>query len=274
MRTLIKKILVALHLTTLFQKAINRMILLNGATAELSGNLSVRHNAILLDGKNAMWIGKNCEMVDSTCRVTGDGNTIDVQDNVRIYGGNQENFIYIDGNDNALLVEGNVTLRHVKIFIKGNHNRIHIAKDCSMTFTNMHIEQENNRVLVHEGTTMHGREYKAVQFELDEGTTIEIGEDCMISNDVIFRTTDSHSIVDEAGHRLNPGKNIHIGKHCWIGMRTVLMKGVELPDHVVVGAGTLCTKSFTQSGVVIAGQPARVVKKNITWDRKYIALEE
>lgn len=274
MRKLLKKIVLKLHLTKLFFYMKNRILLSNGAVASLNGDFFIRNNAILLNGKSRLQAGESCEIANSTFRVLGEGNTINIQDHVRVYGRNQENFIYIDGHNNALLIENHVTLRHVKIFIKGSNNRIHIGKDCSLTFASIHIEQDYNQVLIHERTTMHGREYKTVQLELDEGTTIEIGEDCMVSNDVIFRTSDSHSIVDKAGRRLNPGKNIRIGKHCWVGMRSVLMKGVELPDHVVIGAGTLLTKSFTQSGVVIAGQPVRIVKKNITWDRTFIPVEE
>ena len=95
----------------------------------------------------------------------------------------------------------------------------------------------------------------------------------MISNDVVFRSSDSHSVLNENGQRTNFAKNIKIGKHCWIGMRSMIMKGVSLSDNCIVGAGSILTKSFSESNVVIAGLPAKIVKQKVNWDRKFINME-
>ena len=56
-------------------------------------------------------------------------------------------------------------------------------------------------------------------------------------------------------------KPIKIGKRCWIGANAVILPGVELGDDVVVGSGAVVTRNFP-SGVVIAGNPATVIKKS------------
>lgn len=53
---------------------------------------------------------------------------------------------------------------------------------------------------------------------------------------------------------------IKIGKDCWIGANVVILPGIELGDHVIVGAGAVVTKSFPHN-VVIAGNPARVIRE-------------
>lgn len=187
-----------------------------------------------------------------------------------MYGTTNQQSIHIEGSRNRIIVEDGSTLRFVNLFIWGNDNCIRIGKDCSVTLTGIHMEQSKNSCIIAAGNTMHGRDYKMVQFELDEGTRIFVDEDCMISNDVVFRSSDSHSIVDENGNRTNHAKNITVGKHCWIGMRSMIMKGVCVPDHSVIAAGSIVTKSTDQSHTIIAGTPGKIVKCDIDWDRKFV----
>lgn len=57
------------------------------------------------------------------------------------------------------------------------------------------------------------------------------------------------------------GKDVIIGEKCWIGMNTVILPGVELGNYTVVGAGSVVTKSFPEGNAIIAGNPAKVIKK-------------
>jgi len=56
-------------------------------------------------------------------------------------------------------------------------------------------------------------------------------------------------------------KNVVIGSNSWIGMNTVVLPGVKLGPHTVVGANSVVTKSFREGYVVIAGNPAKVIKR-------------
>src|SRR3989304_8155254 len=57
-----------------------------------------------------------------------------------------------------------------------------------------------------------------------------------------------------------PGKDVSIGKNCWIGMNSIVLPGVKLGDNTVVGAGSVVTKSFPRGDCVIAGNPASFIK--------------
>lgn len=61
-------------------------------------------------------------------------------------------------------------------------------------------------------------------------------------------------------------KPVKVGKNCFIGANAILLPGVELGDHVIVGAGAVVTKSFP-SNVIITGNPAKIVKSGITTAR-------
>jgi acetyltransferase-like isoleucine patch superfamily enzyme len=54
---------------------------------------------------------------------------------------------------------------------------------------------------------------------------------------------------------------VRIGSYCWLGMNSMILPGVELGDFTVVGAGSIVTKSFSEGYCVIAGNPARVIRR-------------
>lgn len=56
---------------------------------------------------------------------------------------------------------------------------------------------------------------------------------------------------------------ITIGKNCFIGARAVVLYGVTIADEVIVAAGSVVTRSITESRIIVAGNPA---KKIGTWD--------
>ncbi|MGB5966193.1 MAG: hypothetical protein WBG65_11800 [Sulfurimonadaceae bacterium] len=93
----------------------------------------------------------------------------------------------------------------------------------------------------------------------------------MFAYDIDIRTGDSHSILDKrTGERVNYAKDIQIGNHVWMAVHARILKGVHIQENSVVGTGSIVTKSIDEESVVIAGNPAGIVKINITWDRKNI----
>lgn len=52
----------------------------------------------------------------------------------------------------------------------------------------------------------------------------------------------------------------HIGHHCVIGGRSIILPGVTLGNHVFVAAGSVVTKSFPDH-CMIGGNPARIIRK-------------
>lgn len=87
---------------------------------------------------------------------------------------------------------------------------------------------------------------------------IIIGKGVYIAPNVGLITA-NHDIYNLEKHQ--KGKNISIGNNCWIGMNSIILPGVSLGEHTIVGAGSVVTKSYDEGNIIIAGNPARVIKR-------------
>lgn len=52
-----------------------------------------------------------------------------------------------------------------------------------------------------------------------------------------------------------------IGKNVDIGFGAVIIGDIEIADNIVIGANSLVNKSFLEEGVIIAGCPAKIIRK-------------
>lgn len=53
-----------------------------------------------------------------------------------------------------------------------------------------------------------------------------------------------------------------IGKHCVIGMRSLILPGIHIGNQVVVAAGSIVTKSVPDN-CMVAGNPAKIIKTGV-----------
>lgn len=58
-----------------------------------------------------------------------------------------------------------------------------------------------------------------------------------------------------------PGDPVEIGANCWIGANAVILSGVRLLPGTIVGAGSVVTRSVGEGNVIVAGNPARIVRR-------------
>lgn len=174
--------------------------------------------------------------------------------------------IRIAGQGNTIRIEPDSRLKNCDIFISGNNNSILLGRKTLLFDAELHIEDNGNTIKIGDNTTIYGKMHMACT----EGCTVSIGNDCMFSTEVVLRTGDSHSIIDETGSRINKAKDIIVGNHVWFGNKTTILKGVVIGDNSIVATGAVVTSPFLKSNIIIAGNPSRVVKENINWLRKRI----
>lgn len=94
-------------------------------------------------------------------------------------------------------------------------------------------------------------------YETRAGLTI--GDDCLIAGGVKLCGV-QHGFQGRGPMRDQPTRElpITIGDDVWLGMGVIVMPGVSIGSHTVVGAGSVVTKDLP-SDVIAHGTPARVV---------------
>ncbi len=106
---------------------------------------------------------------------------------------------------------------------------------------------------------------RGVEFSI-KGGNVQVGKLVMFSYGIKIRNHDSHKVYN-AGEivQVNPPKDIIIGDHVWICQNASILKGVCIGNNSIVAYGCVATRSCT-SGCILAGNPSKIVKQNITWD--------
>lgn len=169
---------------------------------------------------------------------------------------------------NKLIIKEGTFFNKTTIRIIGNNNTLIFEKGCGIgSDCSFWLEGNNVIITIGEGTTFTCRCHFNAQ---EDGSRITVGKDCMFSNNIIVRTSDSHPIYSlKTGERLNPAKNIIIGDHVWVAPGTEIMKGAIIGNNVIIGSQTMVSQSIPDNSLAV-GRPARVVKTEVTWKREDI----
>ena len=94
---------------------------------------------------------------------------------------------------------------------------------------------------------------------------ITIGDKVLASWDTLIMDTDFHACINTLTGKKGPVKApVTIGDNVWIGARSTILKGTAIANGCIIGASSLVNKSFEKENSLIAGNPARIVKENIT----------
>jgi acetyltransferase-like isoleucine patch superfamily enzyme len=206
-------------------------------------------------------------------RVSGLRTTIHGQDNSILANGARLSNVKLDivGDRNQIMIGTGSVLHNLNIRIRGSDHRIELGRNCRISREGVFwIEDDHCLLLIGTNTTM----VEASISVTEPGSKVVIGDGCMLANDIDIRVGDSHSVVDAtSGQRINFAENIEIGRHVWIAAHTVILKGVTIGENSVIASGAVVTRSC-DPGSILAGNPARVIRSGISWQRDRILKGE
>lgn len=114
------------------------------------------------------------------------------------------------------------------------------------------------RILLAEGVQLNGTSLTA------RSRTISIGKHTMIAPNCVITDSDFHALWPAETRHIEPAferdADVKIGEYVWIGMHSIILKGVTIGDGAIIGAGSVVTRDVP-AGSVVAGCPARVLKQ-------------
>lgn len=144
---------------------------------------------------------------------------------------------------------------------------IYLAKDATLDVDAFDV-YAGSRINVNAGAKLSlGSGYMNHECVIDCFDSISIGHHVVISERVVLRDSDNHSIQDMEAISSDESAvtaPIVIGDHVWVGMNTIVLKGVTIGEGAVVAAGSVVNKDVPPH-CLVAGVPAKVVKTDITW---------
>lgn len=195
---------------------------------------------------------------------------------------NRKNFVLIKQDGTKIY---NPKIKNLKVNLRGENPRVEIYEpfeakiqceiscaDNSLVRIHPYNTYQRARILAGCGNTIEIGACTTIgeacfYLSRTKHTKVKIGQDCMLSSGIIIRTSDGHKISDKDGNMINPPQDVIISDHVWVGARSMILKGTEIPSNCIVGACTLVNKKFKEENCIIAGVPAKIVKRNINWDR-------
>jgi acetyltransferase-like isoleucine patch superfamily enzyme len=168
-------------------------------------------------------IGKNVYFGPGSMLISNDFKNITIEDDTFVAPGVM---LYV----NHLIIGAHSTIGYQCLFV-GDH--MSIGSDCNIS----------NRSFIESS-------YAPVSI----GNSVTIGASAIISShDGAYRQT--------FGLQMKK-KPISIKNGAFIGNNAIILPGIEIGERAIVGAGAVVTKSV-ESGVVVAGVPARLIEKRL-----------
>ena len=87
---------------------------------------------------------------------------------------------------------------------------------------------------------------------------LTVGEHVMMGEGITILSQDHKYLCPEGYEGYNKGRVI-IEDYAWIGTQVIILRGVTIGKHAIIGAGSVVTKSVPPYAIAV-GNPARTIK--------------
>jgi len=207
--------------------------------------------------------------LNTKIRVKGENNRIWLNQGILL-----NSKIYIEGSGNSLVVSEDCSIRNAVIWITGNDNKILLCQNVKIFNADLGAENSRSTMFLRDNVQVGGymtlglgtNKTLLTRIYASEGRRVEIEKGSAISDGVTIRSSDSHSIFNKDGNRINPPEDVYIGKNVWICSGASLFKGARIGDGSVLGGNSMLKRDFGScKHMLFAGSPAEPIREDISW---------
>ncbi len=177
------------------------------------------------------------------------------------------NSIKIHGNNNSIARDDTSFIKNCRIAIYGNNNKIVIGNECFIRGLNLTLSGNGNVVEFGKMVSINGNKIQPTVIQAVGGRNIKIGDGCLLASDISIQTSDYHAIYNDKGKRINQDKDVVIGRNVWLATGVRVLKGSEIGNGCVVGAGSIIAGKYETKNAVLVGNPIRIVRERIFWSK-------
>ncbi len=167
--------------------------------------------------------------------------------------------------ENVVEIHKSSKVKKNKIVIKGKNNRVIIGENANLRGVIIDIRGENCLLHIGKNTIIGQDSYITIK---EKGKKVIIGQECMLSRNVKIMSSDGHDILSQ-GKKINYAKDIIIEDKVWLADNVTVLKGVTIGKGSVVAINSTVTKDVIVQSIV-AGNPAKEIKKDISWRKELI----
>ncbi len=189
-----------------------------------------------------------------------------------IYGDFKNAEVVLQGYDNLLVIESDTKISDV-LFVLNENSIIFIAEKVFLGSGGIRFSVRTNSFLyIDENTTI----IKNDDFLLNQKSFCYVGKDCMFSYNIDVTACDGHNLFDlNTKRNLNKNKvyEIIIRDHVWLGKNSTILYGADIGSGSVLGSNSFVNKKVPPN-VVVAGNPSKIIRENVAWDRSQYPFSE
>lgn len=263
------------------RKGVNDVVLVNNKVVNNTVNYDISNNTQNLKTEHNVeytYSPATMNLSQQNCEV----NSVNKEELLAKY--KELSVTYKDDKNNIII--GNFDKENFKVTFKGS-DCLCIFNKPRNTIGSIEFQADNGTFCLEENSDLKGRTRLgincvlsigknlalggAIDFRLAEGAKVIIGNDCMFAQKVLFATDDTHPIFDvTTKQRINRSADIKVNDHVWIAEGARILKGTTIAEGSVIGMYSLLSHKNIPNNSIAVGNPVRVVKKNIAWEKNFL----
>ena len=127
-------------------------------------------------------------------------------------------------------------------------------------------QNSSGKCIIDEGNLFNGN--LSIFVPLSEDKSVTNGKHNLFASDIRIAAATEHLVYDiNTKEKFNIEQGVEIGDKNWIGTEVLFLNKAACSNNSVIGARSVVTKKIDEPNVLIAGNPAKIRKRNISWHR-------